>query len=63
MATSLVEILADFNLAVQRHTAKLPNLIPHQIFQLSCMQKKREGYYSHSLFDWYGMGNQLAAAL
>ena len=28
------EILADFNLAVERQTAKPPNLIPHQIFRL-----------------------------
>ena len=27
-------MLADFNLAVSTQTAKLPNLIPHQIFQL-----------------------------
>ena len=27
-------MLADFNLAVEKHTAKLPNLILHQIFQL-----------------------------
>ena len=27
-------ILVDFNLAVLTHTAKPPNLIPHQIFQL-----------------------------
>ena len=26
--------VADFNLAVERHTAKPPNLIPHQIFRL-----------------------------
>ena len=30
----VVEILADFNLAVNGHTAKLLNLIPRQIFQL-----------------------------
>ena len=27
-----VEILADFNLAVERHTTKSPNLIPCQFF-------------------------------
>ena len=26
--------LADFNLAIERHTVKLPNLIPRQIFWL-----------------------------
>ena len=30
--------LADFNLAVERHTAKLPNLIPRQIFRLYSMR-------------------------
>ena len=28
-----VEISEDFNLAVERHTAKSPNLIPRQIFR------------------------------
>ena len=30
-------ILVDFNLAVSTQTAKLPNLIPHQIFRLYSM--------------------------
>ena len=29
-----IENLADFNLVVERHTAKPPNLIPHQFFRL-----------------------------
>ena len=33
------EILADFSLVVARQTAKLPNLIPRQIFQLYGMSR------------------------
>ena len=35
---ALVKKLTDFNLAVEKHTAKLPNLIPRQIFRLYGMQ-------------------------
>ena len=33
-------ILADFNLAVSTQTAKLPNLIPRQIFRLYGMERE-----------------------
>ena len=41
MYTCKYKILADFNLAIARQTAKLPNLIPCQIFRLCGMWDKK----------------------
>ena len=45
------KILADFNLAVQRHTAKPPNLIPRQIFRLYGSYVKKKLCFSASIFE------------